>query len=752
MNARPVAPSSKLDWNQLVRDHLTRSWWLTLWLLVLAYGTLRFLLEQWSARPAATGVVLLLWVGTLFWTVWGELNHRHNPLTYWLRHNLYSSITNALLTLIIVLALIAIINALYRYAWTSASLTTIPATDMRAEVADVTETSICFRVGQLDAAAGPTALTNVEQRCFPAAAYVPDLSQDDPRQVKLGETAAAFCFDEQPGDSENGLTCFASDATTPGFFTVTTVFSGANWGAVRANLTTLMVFRFTRAELWRVWVSVIGLILLLALSWVVYSGRLGRPHLRRVVTRTWYISPLVLYILLRGAPAPPFPTDNLGAIIGGLGQTLFAWQMPTFPPLPGWMWLATALAPLLLAVNGWVNRRWPTSSDAGRLGRYARLAWQVALVGVTLLALWTLGRWVGPLVWANRALFALVGIPLLYLAGRRFSARYPAEKGESEARRLGRLALSFAYGIFLVLGALAGLQLLFLIVGAITWRGEQVFVPLNPDVDWGGFLLTLIITAFAIVVSFPLGVALALGRRSKIPGVPAWLTYGVAALVLVWGLRTQTPHLVATARNELELALAYWPLLAPVIAYLFQRVWQGNVVAAFSTLYIEFIRGIPLITVLFLTIILFPIFLPPNVEILGTWRVMWGFTLFSAAYLAENVRGGLQAIPKGQYEAADSLGLSTVAKYRLIILPQALRTVIPTITNQYIGLFKDTTLVAIVGLLDILGVANAIAAQPAWLGVRREAYLFIAVLYYVISAAMVRYSDRLEKQTGLGER
>lgn len=741
-----------VDWNQAVRDHVTRSWWLTLWLVLLTYGAVRFFLGQWGERPAVTSLLGLIWLGTLGWTVWNEVQHRHNRLTHWLRYNLYSSITNALLTLIIVLGLVAVINGLYHYAWTSASFTTIPATDRRAEVAEVTATTACFRLGQLDSPAGSPSLINVEQRCFAAAMYAPDLSQDDPWQVALGEEAAAFCFDELPDDPENGVTCFASTADAPGFFTVTTLFSGANWGAVRANLTTLMVFRFTRSELWRVWVALIGLALLAAASWVIYRRRSTRPGLRRALNLTWYASPLILYILLRGAPAPPFSTDSLGAIVGGLGRTLFGWQTPTIAPAPGWLWLAVVLAPALLWANGRVNQRWPERTDAGRLSHYARLVWQVALVAVTLLALWALGRVVGPLIWANQALWALLGIPLLYVAGRRFNARYPAEKGESEAIRLGRIALRFAYGLFLVLGVLVGLRLLFLVVGAITWRGEQLFVPLNPDIDWGGFLLTLIITAFAIVVSFPLGVALALGRRSKITGIPAWLVYGVAGVVLVWGLATQTPDLVAAARNPLELAWAYWPLLVPLLAYLFQRVWQGNVVAAFSTLYIEFIRGIPLITVLFLTIILFPIFLPPNVEILGTWRVMWGFTLFSAAYLAENVRGGLQAIPKGQYEAADSLGLSTVAKYRLIILPQALRTVIPAITNQYIGLFKDTTLVAIVGLLDILGVANAIAAQPAWLGVRREAYLFIAVMYYVISAAMVSYSDRLEKQTGLGER
>src|SRR5690606_16294436 len=253
-------------------------------------------------------------------------------------------------------------------------------------------------------------------------------------------------------------------------------------------------------------------------------------------------------------------------------------------------------------------------------------------------------------------------------------------------------------------------------------------------------------------VSFPLGVLLALGRRSAITGVPAVVTYLIAAVITVWGLLQSTPNLLDNARNTFETILAYWPLAIPVLAYLFQKIWKGNVLAAFSTIFIEFIRGIPLITVLFLSIILFPIFLPVGMEFLKTWRVMWAFALFSAAYLAAHVRGGLQASTKGQYEAADSLGLNTFNKYRLIILPQALRIVIPAITGQYIGLFKDTTLVAIVGLTDILGVANSISSQPQWFGFRREAYLFIAVLYYVISAIIVSYADRLERKSGLGDR
>jgi general L-amino acid transport system permease protein len=131
---------------------------------------------------------------------------------------------------------------------------------------------------------------------------------------------------------------------------------------------------------------------------------------------------------------------------------------------------------------------------------------------------------------------------------------------------------------------------------------------------------------------------------------------------------------------------------------------------------------------------------------------MWGFMFFSAAYLAENVRGGLQAIPKGQYEAAEALGLNTFQQMRFIILPQALRLVIPPMTGQFIGLFKDTSLVAIVGLFDLLNIANAVIAQPQWLGLRREAYFFITIIYYVGCYVIAAMGTWLERRTGLGQR
>ena len=208
---------------------------------------------------------------------------------------------------------------------------------------------------------------------------------------------------------------------------------------------------------------------------------------------------------------------------------------------------------------------------------------------------------------------------------------------------------------------------------------------------WGGLLLTLLLAISGIVLSFPLGVLLALGRRSSLP-----------------------------------------------------------VIRVFCVLYIELIRGVPLVTVLFMGALLLPLFIPGGESIDALVRAIVAVTLFSAAYLAENVRGGLQSIPKGQIEAARALGLNVFQTTLLITLPQALRAVVPVLVGQFIALFKDTSLVVIIGLVDLLGAAQNIVGQPQWLGtpggVWRETFLVIAAIYWVFSFTMSRISKRIEDQ------
>ena len=210
----------------------------------------------------------------------------------------------------------------------------------------------------------------------------------------------------------------------------------------------------------------------------------------------------------------------------------------------------------------------------------------------------------------------------------------------------------------------------------------------------GGFSVTLVVSVFTLLFSFPIGVLLALARTSKMP---------------------------------------IFRLLA--------------------TSYIETVRGIPLITVLFFFSIMVPLFLPEGMDLSEMASIIVGFTLFSAAYLAENIRGGLQSVRQGQYEASDALGLAVGQRTSFIVLPQALRVSIPPLVGQVIATFKETSLIAIVGGFDFLRIANSvISSQSEFLGVKREGLLFVSLIYWVFAFAMSKFSQRLERRVGLGER
>ncbi|HAU42501.1 MAG TPA: amino acid ABC transporter permease [Gammaproteobacteria bacterium] len=203
----------------------------------------------------------------------------------------------------------------------------------------------------------------------------------------------------------------------------------------------------------------------------------------------------------------------------------------------------------------------------------------------------------------------------------------------------------------------------------------------------GGILLTLVVAVTGISFSLPLGIALALGRRSNLPAL-----------------------------------------------------------RAVCVIFIEFIRGVPLITLLFVASTMLTYFLPPGSTFDLLMRVLIMVTLFASAYIAEVVRGGLQGLSSGQYEAADALGLSYWKAHRLVILPQALKISIPGIVNTFIGSYKDSTLVLIIGMMDILGLGRARLNDPDWLGLAPELYIFIALFFFISCFAMSRYSLNLEKK------
>lgn len=384
------------------------------------------------------------------------------------------------------------------------------------------------------------------------------------------------------------------------------------------------------------------------------------------------------------------------------------------PTILGWMrknlfnnWYNSLLTIAMVALIYWAGRGlliWSLKTANWRvvvvnlrlfmIGQYpVEQAWRLWLSMLLLAFLMgnSLGIWArsrGLLIAVFLAPIALAVLPFaletrLWLAGLSLVGGLGWLLGRSDGRAIRQIVIA---------GWIIWMPIFIILIRGLTPEG-QGWMPIVGSNLWGGLLLTFLLTVVGIVFSFPIGVLLALGRRSKLP-VVRWFSIG----------------------------------------------------------YIELVRGVPLVTILFMAQLMLPLFLPAGVTIDRVLRAMVGITLFSAAYLAENVRGGLQAIPKGQFEAAHALGLNGVQTMSLIILPQALRLIIPILVSQFIGLFKDTTLVAIVGLFDLLGIADTVLAQPDFLGLQREVYVFISLFYWVLSYAMSYVSQRLEIALGLGER
>ncbi len=224
------------------------------------------------------------------------------------------------------------------------------------------------------------------------------------------------------------------------------------------------------------------------------------------------------------------------------------------------------------------------------------------------------------------------------------------------------------------------------IIGVLMWGGV-LGLSFVPQERWGGLPITLILSTFGLAFAFPLAIMVALGRRSKMPAIKM-----------------------------------------------------------LCVLYVELIRGVPLISLLFMASVMFPLFLPDGMNIDKLLRAQVAIILFAGAYLAEVVRAGLQALPKGQYEAADAMGLSYWQKTAFIVLPQALKMVIPPLVNTFIGFFKDTSLVLIIGIFDLLTAGKTAIVEPAWQGFGIEVYVFVGVIYFIFCYAMSKYSQGLEAE------
>jgi general L-amino acid transport system permease protein len=436
----------------------------------------------------------------------------------------------------------------------------------------------------------------------------------------------------------------------------------ARWGVILRNWRVILWGVYPQEEAWRPAASLIlvtGLGLLTLVIWRVPALRRLRP----AILATWLVSSLVIGLLLRGFALPP-----LRAIGNNLGYYLFR---PDLLPVLNARWRAPAGLFLIAAT---ASITW--GSESRRRPRLLALAAVAVLAAFNLPSAFDLR---GPVPAALAAPLAGAGG---WLLGRWLSQLLSwTEAGRRAAKWLWPAAV-----------VLAVLVLTNLEVGLPELDPAPVLATIQLSL-WSGVVLTLVFASVTAALSFPLGVALALGRASRLPVIRA-LCVGV----------------------------------------------------------IEIVRGVPLITVLFMAQVMLPMFLPLNLTIDRVLRAIAGMTIFTAAYLAEVVRGGLQAVPREQVEAARALGLSEFLVTFLVVLPQALRAVIPAIMGQFVSMFKDTTLVAIIGLLELLGILSAITKQREFLGTVREVYLLAAAFYFVICYAMSVASRRLEVRLGVGTR
>jgi general L-amino acid transport system permease protein len=378
--------------------------------------------------------------------------------------------------------------------------------------------------------------------------------------------------------------------------------------------------------------------------------------LRKNLFSTWYnvlltfLAAWLLYLFLQ--PAWEWATTE--ARWGAIEANLTLFMVGQYPREQiGRVWLSIFILAALIGLS------WGVWKDAARGFALIALGAGIAFILIALFFGWD--------VW-DEWLIAVAGLLIFYGIGL-FLPR-------------GARIAAVAWFLYFPL-------VFFLIAGT---RYIATLPPVEPNL-WGGLLLTLLLTVVGNLGALPLGILLALGRRSKLP----------------------------------------------VIRY-------------FSVGYIELIRGVPLVTILYMAAVLLPFFLPIGVRPEQVVRAMIGFIIFEAAYQAENVRGGLQAIDRGQYEAAHALGLNGAQTTVLIILPQALRAVVPALFNSFISLFKDTSLVAIIGLFEIVRISRSILAQSEWLGTHREVFLFAFVIYWAFNLAFTYGGRRVEEALGVGKR
>ncbi|MEY2974897.1 MAG: hypothetical protein RIR49_1317 [Actinomycetota bacterium] len=542
----------------------------------------------------------------------------------------------------------------------------------------------------------------------------------------------------------------------------------ADWTSVATNMRLLMSYNYPAEQLVRIWVSAAALFLMLGMSlgaWGVDPGT-SRRGVARTVTSIGVVALITRALLPVAAPAG----IASALLVGGLVLSALGVAGLRFIPRARDRRLSFSTVLAGAAVVGiavlWLVPFGRYGFADGELlaesgvtvAMSTRVPWTVVLVLVVVFH--SIGRILGRRIGAAVRRLLLV----FWIVGPAFIIFLVLRDPEFDWGRVARVDVPMAAGF-----ALGGAALLFVLarpgreelaraVGALL-LAFAVFNWVAAFFGWYPMLqkarISFLLVALAVLVAPTFAGERAV--RLRLAGV--WI--GAMALVhwLITGINTPSTLEIAAppflGGLVLTVGIAYYVMLVSFplgVLLSLARTSRLPIFRVLSTSYIEVIRGVPLITVLFFFSIMLPLFLPNGMGISDLAAVFAGYTVFSAAYMAENIRGGLQSVRRGQYEAADALGLTTVQRTVFIVLPQALRVSIPNLVGQAIATFKETSLIAIVGGFDLLRIANStIPNQPDFLGQKRPALLFISVVYFVVAYTMSKSSQRLEARLQAGQ-
>ncbi|MGA1034366.1 MAG: amino acid ABC transporter permease [Ilumatobacteraceae bacterium] len=542
----------------------------------------------------------------------------------------------------------------------------------------------------------------------------------------------------------------------------------ADWTSVATNLRLLMSYNYPTDQFVRIWVSAAIVFLMIGLSlgaWRIDPGVSVRGAARTLIS-TGVLSLIIWLLLPEAAPGG----ISTALVIVGVGLLIVgAIVMQAVPHSRdrrlGFSTVLAVAVGVALAVIWLVPFGDYGVADGERYGTpgvsvasSTKVPWTIVLLGV--LAFQAVGRALAPSVGAavRRAIVAfwVVGPAFIIFLVLRDPAFDWAHVWSTDIPMAAAFALGGA-GLLYVLGK-PGREDLARAVGAMLvvfalFNWVAAFFGWYPMLQKARISFLLIALAVLLVPTF------AGERAARIRFAAGWAGLMVVMHWLITGMNTESTLVIAAppflGGFVLTVGIAYYVMLVSFplgVLLSLARTSKMPIFRVMSTTYIEVIRGVPLITVLFFFSIMLPLFLPKGMGISDLAAVFAGYTVFSAAYMAENIRGGLQSVRRGQYEAADALGLTTVQRTTLIVLPQALRVSIPNLVGQAIATFKETSLIAIVGGFDLLRIANStIPNQPDFLGQKRPGLLFISVVYFVIAYTMSKSSQRLEARLQAGQ-